>query len=59
MQYIKEMNYFVFGTPEEIANKLNVRKRTIWFWSSPANKKRAVRRRGESKRKIAIKIEDE
>lgn len=48
-----------FGTVEEIANKLNVQKKTIWFWSSPANQKRlASRKGGNSNGKLAVKIED-
>ena len=51
--------FLFIGTIQEIATEFNVKKDTARFWTSLANKRRAVRRRGESKRKIAIKIEDE
>lgn len=42
------------GTAEELAKRFKVKKETVWFWNSPANKRRA-----KKKRKIAIKIEEE
>lgn len=42
------------GTVKELAKKLNVKIRTIYYWSSPANKKR-IKKKG----KLAIKIEED
>lgn len=48
------------GTRKELAEKFNVKRSTVRFWSTPANIRRiSNRRRGNSKGKLAIKIEDE
>ena len=44
------------GTIEYLAKLLNVKKRTIYFYSTPAYKKRVP---DESKRYIVILLEDE
>lgn len=48
------------GNVREIAEKFNVRKETVRFWNSPANKRRlASRKGGNSQGILAIRIEDE
>lgn len=42
------------GTVEELSERFKVKKETVYFWSSPVNKRRMKRNR-----KIAIKIEEE
>lgn len=42
------------GTVEEMAKKFNVKKETITFWASPANKRRI-----KNKGKVAVRIDDE
>lgn len=38
--YKGEKEIFV-GTIEEVMNHFNVKKETVYFWATPANKKRA------------------
>lgn len=46
---------FLFeGTPKECAKHFNVKLDTVYFWNSPANK-----RKDRKGRKIAIVIEEE
>lgn len=48
------------GTVSEIAEQFNVKKDTVWFWASPANKRRiASRKGGYSQGKLAVRIEDD
>jgi hypothetical protein len=47
------------GTRKELAKKFNVTVDTVQFWGTPANKRRAVTKKGESQRKVAIKIEED
>jgi hypothetical protein len=42
------------GTVRELAEKFNVKKETVWFWGTSANKRRV----GKGKGKIAIRLED-
>lgn len=53
------------GTVEEISNYFNVKKRTVYYWSSSANKKRAdteirlgrkLRKKEYSGVKVVVKI---
>ena len=50
----KGEKFLDLGTAEELAKRFKVKKETVWFWNSPANK-----RKDKKKRKIAIKIEEE
>ena len=43
------------GTVREIAKQLNVKERSVYFWSSPANHKR--NETSTANRKIAIVLE--
>lgn len=45
--------FLFMGTIEEIAKHFNVKKETVYFWTTPAQKRRA-----KSRMKIAIKIEE-
>lgn len=42
------------GTADYLSKKFKVKKETVWFWNSPANKRRMKRNR-----KVAIKIEED
>lgn len=42
------------GTVDYLSKKFKVKKETVYFWSSPVNKRRMKRNR-----KIAIKIEED
>ena len=53
MQFISGDKFLDIGTAEELAKKYNVRKETITFWSSPANKKR-VGKNG----KVAVRLDE-
>lgn len=50
----KGESFLDLGTAEELARKFKVKRETVWFWNSPANKKR-----NRKNRIIAIKIEKE
>ena len=54
MHYINGDEFLDIGTVEELAKKYNVRKETITFWASPANKRRV-----KNKGKVAVRIDDE
>jgi hypothetical protein len=43
------------GNARELSKKLNVKERTVYFWTSPANKRRNEKC---GNRIIAIKVED-
>ena len=45
------------GTAKELAEKLNVKPKTVQFWSTPANHKR--NQTSTANRKIAIVLEKE
>lgn len=46
------------GTVKEIAKEFNVKSDTVWYWASSVNKRRlASRRGGNSKGKLAVKVE--
>lgn len=45
--------FLFMGTIKEIATHFNVKKETVYFWTSPTQKKRA-----KSRMKIAIKVEE-
>ena len=53
MHYINGDEFLDIGTAEELAKKYNVRKETITFWSSDANKKR-VGKNG----KVAVRLDE-
>lgn len=53
MRYTNGDEFLDIGTAEELAKKYNVRKETITFWSSPANKKR-VGKNG----KVAVRLDE-
>ena len=42
------------GTVDELAKKLNVKRKTIFFWGTPSGHKR-----NKGKAKIAIRIEED
>ena len=42
------------GTADELAKKLNVKRKTIFFWGTPSGHKR-----NKGKAKIAIRIEED
>lgn len=46
--------FIMIGTAEEIAKKMNIKKSTVYFWCSPAYKKR-----GTYNKKIVIPLDDE
>ena len=52
--------FICIGTRRELAKIFNVKKKTVQFWSTPANKRRlASRKNGKSQGILAVKIEDE
>lgn len=53
MRYTNGDEFLDIGTAEELAKKYNVRKETITFWSSTANKKR-VGKNG----KVAVRLDE-
>ena len=42
-----------FGTAKEIAKQLNVKERTVYFWSIPSHRKRS-----KKNAKFAIRLEE-
>lgn len=50
----KGENFLFEGTAKECAEHFNVKKDTVYFWNSPANK-----RKDRKGRKIAIIIEED
>lgn len=46
-------DFLDLGTAKEMAKKFNVKKETITFWASPANKRRV-----KNKGKVAVRIYD-
>lgn len=61
----KKDNLLFMGTVEEISNYFNVKKETVYYWASSANKKRAdtgirpgrkPRKKECSGVKVAVKI---
>ena len=62
MRYINGDKFICVGTAKEIAKKLNIKPRTVWWLTSPANKRR-LESKGKGKRKggnglIAIKLDN-
>ena len=62
--YKGEKEIFV-GTIEEVMNHFNVKKETVYFWATPANKKRAdtgirtgrkPRKKEQSGVKVAVRL---
>ena len=61
----KKDNLLFMGTVEEISNYFNIKKRTVYYWSSSANKKRSdteirlgrkLRKKEYSGVKVVVKI---
>lgn len=48
----------VFNTLDEIAERLNVKKSTVQFWLSPANRKRAKTKRSCIIEKVVLKNDE-
>lgn len=44
--------FLFIGNVKEIAKKFEVKESTARFWTTLANRRRAVRKKGESKRKL-------
>lgn len=54
----KGEEYITDGTKQELAEYLNVKEKTITFYSSPAHKKRGRGEKGNRKCVVRIDIDD-
>lgn len=52
MHYIDGDEFLDIGTAEELAEKYNVKKKTVYYWSSPAKRRRT------KKGKVAVRIDE-
>ena len=60
--YIGGDKFICLGTVKEIAEYMGIKERTIWFYMSPAYKRRVEKRKGKKEYSdsiIVIKIEED